>query len=129
MTVVIDSGVWISGLRFGGVPLEAVERALIIDRVAICREIELEVIRILTTKMGWEDRRARQSLSLYLEEAIWASVGGSVQGVCRDPMDDAVLECAAVAGADLILTGDQDLLSLGRFQKSRIVTAREYIEL
>ena len=67
MTVVIDSGVWISGLRFGGVPLEAVERALTIDHVAICREIELEVIRILTTKMGWEDRRARQSLSLYLE--------------------------------------------------------------
>ena len=35
--------------------------------------------------------------------------------VCRDPDDDAVLALARAAQADLIVPGDDDLLSLTRF--------------
>jgi predicted nucleic acid-binding protein len=36
--------------------------------------------------------------------------------VCRDPDDDAVLACAIAARVDLIVSGDQDLLVLKRYQ-------------
>jgi predicted nucleic acid-binding protein len=45
--------------------------------------------------------------------------------VCRDADDDAVLACALAARADLIITGDDDLLSLGQSQGLDIVTVRE----
>lgn len=50
-------------------------------------------------------------------------------GVCRDPDDDLLLGCAASAGADFLVTGDQDLLVVGRFRETRIVRAREFLTL
>ncbi len=41
----------------------------------------------------------------------------------RDPDDDAVLACALAAGADLIVTRDQDLLTLGTFRNIRILNS------
>ncbi len=43
----------------------------------------------------------------------------------RDPDDDAVLACALAAQADLIVTRDRDLLTLGTFRQIRIVSSRE----
>ncbi len=40
-----------------------------------------------------------------------------------------VLECAHRAGADLIVTGDKDLLVLGSFESIRIVTPAEYLAM
>ncbi len=45
--------------------------------------------------------------------------------VCRDPDDDAVLALAIAASADLIVSGDRDLLNLKSFQGIAIVTPAE----
>ncbi len=127
MIVVLDSGVWISALQFGGVPLLAVDRALHSDRIAVCNQIETEVIRVLGEKLGWQQRRARDSLALYLRDALRVTVTGVVRDVCRDPKDDMVLECAVGAHAKLIISGDKDLLAVGAYRGVRVVTAREYI--
>jgi uncharacterized protein len=43
--------------------------------------------------------------------------------VCRDPDDDAVLALAVAARADLIVSGDADLLSLGSYAQIPIIDA------
>lgn len=45
--------------------------------------------------------------------------------VSRDADDDAVLACALAARADLIVSGDDDLLSLKRFAGIPIVTVAQ----
>jgi uncharacterized protein len=47
--------------------------------------------------------------------------------VSRDADDDAVLACALAARADLVISGDEDLLVLQRFKGIAIVTVREAI--
>ncbi|MBC7380298.1 MAG: putative toxin-antitoxin system toxin component, PIN family [Burkholderiaceae bacterium] len=42
--------------------------------------------------------------------------------VCRDPDDDAVLALALAAQADMVVSGDDDLLSLGNFEAIPILT-------
>jgi predicted nucleic acid-binding protein len=42
--------------------------------------------------------------------------------VCCDPDDDQILALAGSAGADLIVSGDNDLLRLGSFAGIAIVT-------
>ena len=37
-------------MEFGGIPLEAVTRAIAHDRFAVCDQIEQEVVRVLTRK-------------------------------------------------------------------------------
>lgn len=45
--------------------------------------------------------------------------------VSRDPDDEAVIACAAAARANLIVSGDQDLLVLKAYRRIRIVNAAE----
>jgi putative PIN family toxin of toxin-antitoxin system len=47
--------------------------------------------------------------------------------LCDDPDDNALLECAQESGADFLVTGDDDLLRLEKFGKTKIVTPAEFI--
>jgi predicted nucleic acid-binding protein len=49
--------------------------------------------------------------------------------VCRDRDDDKVLETAVAGQADIILTGDRDLLILGEHNGIRILSPRQFVEL
>jgi putative PIN family toxin of toxin-antitoxin system len=46
---------------------------------------------------------------------------------CRDPKDDKFLDLAINGRADLIVTGDKDLLELNPFRGIPIVTPAEYL--
>jgi len=50
-------------------------------------------------------------------------VPASVPRICRDPDDDHVIACAIAARAEIIVSGDRDLLDLGRHGDVRILTA------
>lgn len=54
---------------------------------------------------------------------------GAVTGVCRDPADDMVLSAAREGRAELIVTGDADLLALVEYEGSAIVTPRAFLAL
>ena len=47
---------------------------------------------------------------------------------CRDPKDDKFLELAVNGNADLIVTGDDDLLVLNPFRGIPIITPASYLE-
>jgi len=50
--------------------------------------------------------------------------------VCRDPEDDMVLECCLAAGADYLVTGDRDLLSIKNLPFGlKILTPKGYLDL
>jgi predicted nucleic acid-binding protein len=50
--------------------------------------------------------------------------------VCRDPHDNYLLALAAVGSADFLVTGDKrDLLSLGHYKGTRIMTVRDFLTL
>ena len=54
---------------------------------------------------------------------------GAVVGICRDPADDMVLSAAREGRAELIVTGDADLLALVEYEGSTIVTLRAFLAL
>jgi predicted nucleic acid-binding protein len=47
--------------------------------------------------------------------------------VSRNADDDRVLATAVAAGAGVIVTGDQDLLVIGRYNGIDIVSPREFL--
>ena len=47
---------------------------------------------------------------------------------CRDPKDDKFLELAVNGSADVIVTGDKDLLVLNPFRRISIIPPARYIE-
>ncbi len=48
--------------------------------------------------------------------------------VCRDPKDDKFLELALNGMADLIISGDKDLLTLNPFEDIPILSPADYME-
>jgi putative PIN family toxin of toxin-antitoxin system len=46
---------------------------------------------------------------------------------CRDPDDDKILEIAVNGAADLIVTGDRDLLALDPFRDISIISPARYL--
>jgi putative PIN family toxin of toxin-antitoxin system len=127
--VVIDSNVWISALQSAkrrGTPTLALERAMNEDVIATCDEIDAEIVRVLTEKFSWEQHRATLAPQAIQARGNRVKVRGAVK-VCRDPGDDMFLECAALARAELLVAGDKDLLSLGAYEGTRIVTPAEYL--
>lgn len=127
MIVVVDSGVWISALHFGGVPLTALDQVFLGEELAICDQIMTEIRAVLIRKFQWGAGELDDVLDEYLSGALNIPVNGTLQGVCRDPKDDMVLECAVNAEAQLVVTGDHDILALGTFGDIRIVTPRSYL--
>lgn len=128
MIVVLDTNVWISALQFAkrrGTPTRALEKAMTEDVIASCVEIEAEILRVLTQKFQWEPNRAASALEAVLERAVRVRLRGNVKQ-CRDPNDDMFLECAVRANADLLIAGDKDLLVLGSYEGTRILTPAEY---
>jgi putative PIN family toxin of toxin-antitoxin system len=63
-----------------------------------------------------------------LRRAIRVNLSGTLR-VCRDPDDDKFLECAERARADLLITGDKDLLTLRTHGRTRILTPATYLKL
>jgi len=49
--------------------------------------------------------------------------------VCRDKSDDIVLATGIAGKADVIVTGDDDLLVLKQFRGIRILSPRQFLEL
>ena len=52
-----------------------------------------------------------------------------VSGVATHPEDDLVLAAAVSAGADYLVTGDKQLLKLGRYQGATILSPRDFAEV
>ena len=60
--------------------------------------------------------------------ATFVMVSDSIRA-CRDPKDDKFLELAVAGNADLILTGDQDLLALHPFRGIGILSPAAYLAM
>ncbi|MFN2526355.1 MAG: putative toxin-antitoxin system toxin component, PIN family [Actinomycetota bacterium] len=128
MRVLLDTNVIISAILFGGVPRQAIEAALTgeIDLVTsppLLAELEGVLSRRFSfpSTMAALIRAEIESLSEVVEAA-------PIQQVTRNAADDQVLAAAISADAEVIVTGDKELLELKSYEGCRIEAPRSFIE-
>jgi putative PIN family toxin of toxin-antitoxin system len=129
MRVVFDTNIFISALV---IPGSLAERAIsrIIegrDALAISPDIIKEVLSVLSSKFG----REKEALSHVAVTLL--DLGELVRPVqrlrvFRDEPDNRILECAAFGKADLIVTGDKEMLRLKEYMGVKITSLRDYLE-
>ncbi len=117
-----------SALAFGGKPKRVFQFGITrrID-VAISDPIRAEVLRTLRDKLRWSEDRVIEASSLIGTAAKTVVPTVTLHVVERDPDDDRVLECAVTAKAELIVTGDSDLLDLGEYDGINIIQVAEFL--
>jgi putative PIN family toxin of toxin-antitoxin system len=126
--VVLDSGIWISAFQFGGTPQAALDSVFSDHTVAICDQIIAEVRATLVRKFSWKDEEVLATPKEYTSGGTRVEITGIVDGVCRDPKDDMVFECAVKSHAEIILSGDNDLLSVKTYSGIQVLAARRYLD-
>ena len=127
--VVYDTNVLFSWTRWRGTPYRCVELArhgIVVG--LICDELLDELVGVLTRRKYsiTEILSKQEDLVSFLK---FVEIPGQLHGVCADPDDDMVIECAVVGGATHLITGDtKHLLPLQRYQGVLIVSPAEFIE-
>lgn len=100
---------------------EALIAATLLSSDPILTEFEEKLVAKGKVKPG-EAARMRAEVA---EDCTLVVPARLAAPVCRDPDDDVILATAIAADADLIVTGDKDLLVLKEFQQIPIVTPAE----
>jgi putative PIN family toxin of toxin-antitoxin system len=96
------------------------------DRLAISKELLGELLTVLARKFS-RDREELSRVAFWISElAEWVTPTRRINAVVDEP-DNRVLECAVVAKASVIVSGDKALLRLQLFEGVRIVLLRDYL--
>jgi uncharacterized protein len=128
---VVDTNVLISALVFKtSVPFRAIELAekqgIILYSEATLNELEQVLNRKKFNKyLSLEDRQL--FLFKFISSSQLVSITENIT-VCRDEKDNKFLELAVSGNANIIVTGDMDLLVLNPFQSVEIVTPDMFID-
>jgi uncharacterized protein len=126
--VVCDTNVLIAGLVADGLCRDIVKRRIPSVDVFTFQALLDELYDKLRDKFEVEPKEL-PILAAYREKVILVSpLALSTKPVCRDPDYDEVLATAIAANADIILTGDNDLLVLKEYHGIRILSPRQFVE-
>ena len=128
MRAVVDTNVLLSALLWGGTPhalLEQVRngRVTLLSSPALLAELARVIERPKFDVILQRSNTSRvQTLAEVRQLAEVIDPPPLAQPVSRDPDDDAVLALAIAARADMVISGDADLLSLLSFENIPILT-------
>ncbi|MCF7837609.1 MAG: putative toxin-antitoxin system toxin component, PIN family [Candidatus Marinimicrobia bacterium] len=128
--VVLDSNVIISGFLFSGPPAHLLKCALH-GSVQICISLAMldEVRDVLQRpKFGLSSDQALTLIEDLHDLCQIVTPTTHVHVIVADPDDNAILECAGAAGAELIVSGDAHLLALGKWQGIDILRPADAIK-
>jgi putative PIN family toxin of toxin-antitoxin system len=130
ISATLDSSVYVRALHFGGPAALLIGHARVGNiRIDISDPIINETMRVLRTKFQWNGYMIQDARGKLLSLGNHVAPTGALSVIKEDPDDDRILECAATAVSDFIVTEDKDLLRLSRFGNSRILTIREFLDL
>ncbi len=129
LRLIIDTNLWISFIIS--------KKLILIDQLLYSRKTTLLFSKELINELG--ATIAKPKLRKYfrgdaLDEMLTAfdsfidlvSVKSKVK-ICRDPNDDFLLALAKDGKADYLITGDKDLLEIGTFGKTEIITIAAFL--
>lgn len=134
MRIVLDTNVVLSALLWRGTPYRLLETVRLrpslqlYSSAALLEELADVLTRPSPTKrLALIGKIAREVMADYVAVVEIVAPAALSTPVSRDPDDDQVLACALAAQATLIVSGDDDLLSLQSFQGVPVVTAVEAV--
>jgi uncharacterized protein len=128
MKIVFDTSVILSALITQGISFRVLDICIDKHQLFISPWIINEVLLKLDVKLHvLKSEIDRVSLFLY---NVFNNItpNGPLPTICRDSDDNNILLLAQYVKANLIITGDNDLLSLNNYLNIKIISPRQFIE-
>lgn len=127
--VVFDTNIWISGLLWRGNPYRCLllARGKVVEAV-YCRQMAAELSQKLRNPFGFSENRIEAAIYDLHRTCVRVDIAGTLHVVAADPDDDKFVECAVVAGAKIIVSGDRHLLDLDKYEDIEMLTAAQFLD-
>lgn len=128
--VVIDTNIFVSSF-FGGNPKKIIDLWKN-EEIALClsKDILDEYIDVLQ-KVGLKDENEIGELLSFFAKGfniLFTTNVPQIKAVKDDPDDDKFIECAVALKADIIITGDKALITIGKYMGIKILTPQEFLK-
>lgn len=129
--LVVDTNVLISWLI--GKRLRELDALLVEERFQICFSTRAlaelaEVTRRPKMRKYFTLARAEENIERLGRVAKVVKREPKVLPICRDAKDDFLLALSKAVKADLLITGDEDLLVLKKYGRTKIITPAEFVK-
>jgi putative PIN family toxin of toxin-antitoxin system len=127
--IIIDTNLWISFLI--GKELKELKNLLVEEtlQVVISEEI-LEEIILVTQRPKLQKYfpygKVDELIQILRTVGLFINITSEVS-ICRDPKDNYLLALAKDSDANFLVTGDQDLLVIEKFENTEIVTYQQLL--
>ena len=128
MRVFLDTNVLVSAVATRGLCADVLREILVSHQLVISTPLIAELKNILHTKIGISQEIISEFLDLLIQDSI------SVENIeltnidIEDKDDIVILSTALNGNSELFVTGDKELLELGKIQTMRIVSPRKFWE-
>jgi len=107
-SVTADTNIYISGIHYGGVPRRFLDLARAgVFRLDISEPIKTEILRVLREDFAYPEDDLRDVLERIERMTHSVTPTETLDIIKADPPDNRILECAAAAKSDYIVTGDK----------------------
>lgn len=126
MRVVLDTNVIIAAFATRGLCADIFEYCLSGQTIIFSKILLHEISRNLCLKIKVPVDKSQEIIDFLSSQSELIEPKKLSQNACRDKSDLHVLGLAIAGRADVIITGDKDLLELKKFYSIPILTPREF---
>ena len=127
--VVLDTNILISSLIYGQKP-QQIENLILDKNVVGITSLSLlaEFTDVLAKKFHFNEFRVKQTEKKIRNNFMLVQPESTFK-ILKDDSDNRVLEAAVEGKCHYIITGDKELLSLGKFKGIKIVKVAEFLDI
>jgi uncharacterized protein len=128
LRVYLDTNVLVSAFTTRGICSDIVTLVLAEHQLVLGQTVMNELSRVLDRKMRMPKVTVEEAMAFLRREAVVASSGVEIKFSVRDPDDEAVLAEAIEGLAEVLVTGDRDLLEVLEDPPTEILSPRGFWE-
>ena len=128
MRVFLDTNVLASAAATRGLCADVLREVFASHELLTSAQVLRELRRVLRSKFGVDQDLVDDFISLMRQDTVLARPGEPPGVEIQDQDDVPILSAAISAGADAFVTGDKELLAIGRIEKLAILSPRQFWE-
>ena len=128
MRVFLDTNVLASAAATRGLCADVLREVLASHEFLTSAQVLGDFRRVLRTKFDLDQDLIDDFIWLMRQDTVLARPGPLPSGEIQDQDDLPILSAAISAGSDVFVTGDKEILDLGRIEQLAILSPRQFWE-
>ena len=128
MKVFLDTNVLVSAMATRGLCADVLRKVFTSHQLVVSVPLFNELKRVLRQKLQIPSEVIDDSIEILQRDAHFATPSTLSDVKVRDKDDLMILSSAMNGNADLLVTGDKELLDFGKIEDMEIVSPREFWE-